>query len=450
MSVKQLPPKPTFGTFFRSFAMWFLIFFILIQGYNMLFGEDPKEETLDVSPSIVEIKPVKKSYRTGNLVVFSVHNLSGETLQFDSPCEGEDAEDNMKIYYVTQHREEIIRTDISGDIIENCTAQQIPSWQIGPDERTQISFTHYNHQIFSEEGNYELEIVLANESGEALEPLSSQVVKIKEPNWFIKIFRALVTRPLFNVLVAFTQYMPGHSYGWAIVFLTLLVRLALFIPNQKAMKSQRRIQKIQPQLMEIRKQYKDNPQMQTMKTMELYKTEKVNPFGSILPIFLQMPFLIGIFYLLQDGISPHLSYLLYGFYSHPDLTAGDNIFFGLDLGLGQAGNGSGQIVLAVLVALTQFAAVKLSMHQTKKRQAQNPDTTKKENKKDDPAEAMQKAGKMMMYFMPLLVGFFTLSLPAGVGIYWLTSTLFGAGQQQYVNYQLDQPQLKKKKKQGER
>lgn len=436
-----MTPAPKKPSFFKNFLIWFIVFYIAIIGYNHFFGEkDIPEET----PQDVIVKTVKDDYTVGNLVNVQIQNNLTTPIHFPSPC-GKNATDSLNISFVTQHREEIIRSNISDDILKECTTDQIADFTVPAESAVNFVTKDFNHELFVDEGDYEITMKFQTENSDTLISATSEPVEIENPGIFKKLFRALIFQPLFNILVALTQYMPGHSYGWAIVILTLAVRLLLFVPNQKAMRSQREMQKLQPKIAEIKEQNKDNQQVVAMKTMELYKTHKVNPMGSLLPILLQMPFLLGIFYLIKDGISPHLSYLLYGFYEHANLAAGDPSFFGLNLGMNKDGNGTGQIVLAALLAVTQFVAVKLSMYQAKKRQEKDGDNTKPTHKKNDPMAAAQNAGKVMMWIMPAMVAVFSVQLPAGVGIYWLTSTIFGIGQQRYVNYKLDQPQVTRKK-----
>lgn len=154
-----------------------------------------------------------------------------------------------------------------------------------------------------------------------------------------------------------------------------------------------------------------------------------------------MPFLLGIYFVVRDGVRPQFEHLLYSFQSGIDLSLVDNAFFGLDLSVPD------MFVLPVIVGLAQFAAMKLAIPSTPK----EPDTkavSKKGKKKPanepDMAAQMQQMQKMMVWIMPIMIAFFTATFPAGVGIYWLTSTIFGIGQQKLVNWQLDRPKVKRK------
>ncbi len=88
---------------------------------------------------------------------------------------------------------------------------------------------------------------------------------------------------------------PGHSLGWAIITITLIIRLGLLIPQQKMLVSQRRMQVIQPKIKAIQEEFKGDQAKIGMKMMELYKREGVNPLGSCLPILIQIPILIVLY-----------------------------------------------------------------------------------------------------------------------------------------------------------
>lgn len=425
--------------FFKNFLKWFLIFYIIFFGIQYFFGT-PKEQEETTKQAEITITPERDSYVIGNMVRFIIENQTSNDIQFQTPCEQEN--ENLKVLFVATHGEQDIQTDISKEEREECLTTEITDMTVPAQTKIAFQTKEYNQDLFAEPGDYKLQMNFM--TGEEQTTITSSTVTMEKPGVLRQLFRALISRPLFNILVFFTEVFPGHSYGLAIIGLTILVRLALFIPNKKAMKSQRELQKIQPKLLEIKEKNKGNQQVIAMKTMELYKTHKINPLGGILPILLQMPFLLGIFYIIRDGISPHLSYLLYGFYQNANLHAGDNMFLGLDLSLAQGGNGWKQIALALTVAAAQFTAIRLSTIRAKKQNEKNGVVAKKK-KSDDPLAAVQNASKVMMYVMPGLVAVFSLSFPAGVGIYWLTSTIFGAGQQYFVNKESEQPQVVRKK-----
>jgi len=204
--------------------------------------------------------------------------------------------------------------------------------------------------------------------------------------------------------------MPNHDIGLAIILLTLIIRTILLIPSQKAMKAQKRMQDVQPRLEKIKEKYKGDQQKIAMETMALWKEAKVNPMGSCLPLLLQLPFLIGIFYVVQDSLNPDNTYLLYKTYENFALSDISHTFFGIiDL------SKPNLYVLPIIIGGLQFIQMKLSMGDS------------------SPKGEMASASKIMIYLMPVMIAVFTASLPAGVGFYWGTSTLYGIIQQIFVN-----------------
>lgn len=411
--------------FFKSFLIWFAVFYLVLLGIEKFWGQKDVESQNPENAEIV-LERTKKSVVIGNLVFFDIENKLDQAINFVSPC---DNPENLKVLRVVNDQ----AVDVSGDAFSYCNGKRIDPFSVEPGESYQFSVRDFNLDLFSEEGKYQIEMTF--QTGEEATVVTSNEVKLKNAGAFRQLFRAIVSKPLFNLLVFLTKVLPTHSFGWAIVIMTLIVRLALFLPNQKAMRSQRELQKLQPKLAELKAQNKGNQQAIAQKTMELYRTHKINPMSSCLPMLFQMPFLIGIYYIVREGLSPHLDYLLYNVQGGFDLSIVDSVFFGLNLDL------PGPILLAIAVGAAQWGAVKLSLV-AKKRKEKKSD--KPVVKKEGMGGQMEQMNKVMLWVMPAMIAFFATSFPAGVSIYWLTSTVFGIFQQKLVNYQLDKPQVVKK------
>src|SRR5438552_3102102 len=108
-------------------------------------------------------------------------------------------------------------------------------------------------------------------------------------------WHAIVYKPLYNVLIFFISIFPGHSVGGAIIALTLIVKLALYPLTGKSIKAQRAMKELEPELKKIREIHKDDKQLQAKKTMELYQERGVTPFSGCLPLFIQIPIIIGLY-----------------------------------------------------------------------------------------------------------------------------------------------------------
>ncbi len=170
---------------------------------------------------------------------------------------------------------------------------------------------------------------------------------------------------------------------------------------------------------EIKEKHKGDQEKIAMATLALYKEEKVNPFGSCLPLLIQLPILIAIYSVVQGGISHQHEFLLYPFFQNLDTSIINTNFLGI-LELTQVNI----YVLPFLVGGLQFLQTKLAMGKSKS------------NNKS--SSEMEVATKTMTYTMPVMIAIFTASAPAGVGLYWLFNTLYAIIQQLFVNKQVDQ------------
>ena len=114
------------------------------------------------------------------------------------------------------------------------------------------------------------------------------------------VWHEIVYQPLYNILAFLIGVLPGHSVGLAIITLTVVVRLALFPLTGKSMKAQKVMKELEPELKRIREAHKNDKQLQAKKTMELYQEKGVTPFSGCLPLFIQIPIIIGLYIVFKD------------------------------------------------------------------------------------------------------------------------------------------------------
>lgn len=221
--------------------------------------------------------------------------------------------------------------------------------------------------------------------------------------------KAILYTPLFNLLVFFSWLVPGHSVGWAIILLTILVRIILWVPNNKALRSQLYMRSHQDELKKLSEKY-DNPQERAQAQMAYYKEHGINPMAGCLPMLIQLPILYVLYMVFMAGLHDIRPDLLYSFTPHLDTVNAS--FFGINLA------GKDKFFLPVIAALLQFA-------QTRYNQKLMPISAGK----GDPATMMTK---QMMYLFPAMTYFIGSTLPAGLSLYWATTTLFQIGQQAYT------------------
>lgn len=292
--------------------------------------------------------------------------------------------------------------------------------QIEPNATVKYSLAPWKYSYFAEVGTYRLSMTNNNEVIQTQFTLS-------EPGAITGLFRAFITKPLLNALVFVASITPGYNLGVAIVIVTVLIKILLFFPTQSALKSQRKLQAIQPKIDALRTKHKDDPQALNKATLELWRTEKVNPFQSCLPLLLQFPVLLGLFFVVRDGSILKLSqHLLYTPFQNLPWSFGTN-FLWLDLTVPNI------YVLPLLLVVLQFAQLKLSFAHSKAKTDIVDVTPAKDKKKPDMVNAAEMQKKVMLYVLPLMIGFFAIQFPAAVSLYWAVSTIFAIGQQFIVN-----------------
>jgi YidC/Oxa1 family membrane protein insertase len=223
-----------------------------------------------------------------------------------------------------------------------------------------------------------------------------------------QLFNTILYQPLFNILVALYQYIPGQDFGVAVIILTLLIKFILYPFGNKAIRSQKALTDIQPKLKEIQEKYKNDKEKQVKETLELYKREKINPFSSLVPVLVQIPVLIALYKLFWGGLKMENMNLLYGFMKIPETL---NASF-----LGIADLSKPNITLAILAAATQYIQVKMIA----------PASKSQPGKKEDFSVQLQKN---MQVTFPILTFMILFNLPSAVGLYWLVTNGFTIIQQ---------------------
>ncbi len=201
----------------------------------------------------------------------------------------------------------------------------------------------------------------------------------------VQVFR-LVFEGFYNLTAA----VGFANYGIAIILMTILVKALMYPLTAKQVRSMKAMQELQPALKKLQKDYKNNPQLLQQKMADLYKEAGVNPLAGCLPLLIQMPILMGVYY------------CLYG-YSY----SGDPTF----LWLTSLSDTDPLYVLPILSALTTYIQQKQTMAN---------------NGQDN------QQMKIMSYMMPLFIGWISLNFPSGLVVYWVTMNLCQIAQQWYM------------------
>lgn len=406
----------------------FLATFVVLQLFNK--SPDPV-----LSSGEVGLKTAEDEYAIGKDIRVDVQNNQTEAIEVVQECTEIDGQKLLlPPFKVLKYENEGFAEVRNTSSLPACTESLVTTIQ--PSEKETFSLLNYSYSDFGEIGRYKLELDLSGPeqpseviTDEIRVVYSTPEFEIHEPGVFTKLWRGIIYQPILNVLIGILVYMPGHKLGLSIILLTIIIRTILLVPSQKAMKAQLRMQEMQPKIEELKQKYKDDQARLAQETMLLWKTSKVNPLSSCLPILLQLPILIALYSVVNGGLSPDRSALVYDFMPAFSLHEIDPIFLGFDLLTRSV------IVLPIIVGGLQFIQMQLMQaKQKKKKAAQKEGATPKPMQNE-----MEMANKMMKYIMPVMIAVFTAQLPAAVGLYWGTSTFYGILQQLVVNKEGSNP-----------
>lgn len=225
---------------------------------------------------------------------------------------------------------------------------------------------------------------------------------------FVTFFNTVIYWPIYNALALLVSWIPGGDVGVAIVLITVVVKIVLFPLAVRASHTQIAMRALEPELKELRERYKDKSQELALKTLALYRENKVNPFASFLILLIQLPVILGLYWVIwgESSSGTFDPSLLYAWVTPPDVTS---FTF-----LGVVPLVEGSIVLALLVAVTQYVQARLMMPTA-------PSATGK-SFQDDLAKSMHL---QMRYVFPVVLGVVSYVATAAIALYFVTSNIFG-------------------------
>ena len=227
------------------------------------------------------------------------------------------------------------------------------------------------------------------------------------------IWNQLIVGPMINILVLMYALFFAN-FGVSILVFTVAIRVVTFPLTLKQIRMTKKMSEIQPLAAEIRQKYPDDKQRQSQETMRLYKEKGVNPLGCLGPMFIQMPIWIGLYQAIIQTLPDHperlasLSQKLYPWLPLVNEAIPlDSNFLWLDLAEPP------RFILPVLVGISMWAVQKTSTVQPA-----------------DPRQA--QTTQMMLWLMPMMLMFFSFSLPSGLSLYWVASNVIQMGIQYFV------------------
>ncbi|NOG32503.1 membrane protein insertase YidC [Halomonas sp. TBZ9] len=268
-------------------------------------------------------------------------------------------QDQQNLYYAT--------TDSRG---RNVAAFAGPTLQVAPENEANLSATLY----------------MGPKIQDYMEQVAPNLKLTVDYGWLW-----FIANPLFVVLDTIHDIVG--NWGWSIVLLTVLVKLVLFPLSAKAYKSMARMRKLGPEMQRLKEMYGDDRQKMSQEMMKFYQKEKINPLGGCLPILIQMPVFIALYWMLLESVE--LRHAPFMFWIQ-DLSVKDPFF-----------------ILPILMGASMFV-----------QQMLNP----------TPPDPMQAK---IMKMLPIIFTFFFLWFPAGLVIYWVVNNIISVAQQYYITRKVE-------------
>ena len=257
------------------------------------------------------------------------------------------------------------------------------------------------------------------------------------------IFNTLFFAPIVNLIVFVIRVLEASSVpgalGFAIILLTIGVRILIWPLMAASMKSAKKMADLRPHMEELKKKHGSDKQALAAAQMALYKEHGINPAGGCLPILVQIPPMIAIYQVIYaffegDAGLNKINSMLYipewKLLSIPDLH-----FFGINLAVKPSDFttvGLWILLIPIITGLTQF--IQSRMMTPKAVVKEYPSDSPKEKKEKESAEdTMMAVQSQMTYFMPIMIGYIAFTFPVGLALYWNTLTLIGVWQQYRIS-----------------
>lgn len=220
------------------------------------------------------------------------------------------------------------------------------------------------------------------------------------------LFSDLIYRPILSLTIFVYNIIGLHDLGIAIIVMTLIIRVLVLPLSLKSARSQKALSEISPEIDKLKEQYKGNTTAQSEAIMKLYKERKINPLAGCLPLLIQLPILIGMYQVFLNIFKPNALEKVYSFVPHSGAI--NHTFLGL-MDISQR-----SIIFALGAGALQFLQARMAMR--------------------NQAQSGQAAimNQQMLYLFPVMIIVISWNLPAGLALYWITTTLFAIGEQLYL------------------
>lgn len=267
----------------------------------------------------------------------------------------------------------------------------------------------------------------------------------------MNLFDIVVVQPIFNLLVLIYSVIPGADFGVALIILTIIIRFLMWPLVKKQLRQTKIMRKLQPELKRIKKAAKGNKQLEGMQMMELYKKHGISPFRTIGILLIQLPIFIALFRVIQiftkesGEMAKEVARFTYDILENIPIIGqlienpqsfNEKLFGFIDL-TKHAVSSEGVIWtlvgLAVVAAVTQYILSKQTMPtESSDKRLRDILAEAGEGKQPDSAEMNAVMMRKMMKFLPIMMFFIMINLPAALALYYAVSNIVAVVQQRYI------------------
>jgi len=241
------------------------------------------------------------------------------------------------------------------------------------------------------------------------------------------LWNTVFYEPIYNILIFIIDHITFGDVGFAIILVTIIIKLILSPLTKKSIKSQILMKRMEPELKQIKKDF-PNKEEQAKKTFELYKKYGTNPFSGCLVVILQLPVIFALYYVFYKGLSIDTS-IIYSFVQIP--TNLHTNFLGL------IEMASHNLFLGIFAGITQFVQGYLSSPVKPKK----IEIVKEKGAIDEPKTFQEQLSDSMQmnvrYILPVFIAFIAWKISAAVALYWIVSNIFTIVQEWYIRRKLE-------------
>lgn len=227
-------------------------------------------------------------------------------------------------------------------------------------------------------------------------------------------FHTVFYDPIYNGLISLVALVPGGDVGFAVILLTFVIRLILLPFSLSAARTQRAMKVLEPKIKELKEKHKGDKEKEALETLALYKEAKVNPFASILMVFIQIPVLLALYWVFaHESFTQVNPALIYSFTPLP--TEVTLLFLGIVAVTGKS------IILSLIAGATQYFQAQVALAGTMKPSGEGMQ-----------ADFQRIMGLQLKYVFPFLIAVISYTTSGAIALYFIAMNVAGILQEFYV------------------